>query len=435
MGPRGKAAATCTGLLILVMVVAVGFERDSSAQQPEPAGPEAAIGGFVRDEQRRPLQGVEFAVRSGGRVVGRSVTDERGEWIVAVRGPGTYRVTIDPDTLPRRTQLRDPDRTTLDGVEVTEGQVKRVIFALGPPREAGRSDLDRFLNLLVLGTRLGLVLAVASVGLSMIFGLTGLVNFSHGELVTFGALMAYFFADSAGGPAVPLVLATLFAVAAGGVLGFALERGLWRPLRRRRTGNVALIVVSIGLSLLLRHVYLIVFGGRPEPFGDFAIQRAYDIGPVSLPPKDYVMIVVCIVVLVLVGLLLQRTRLGTAMRAVADEHDLAEASGVDVRQVILVTWVTGTALAALGGVLQGLSDKVVWDMGFTMLLLMFAAVLLGGLGTAYGAMVGGLLIGVVTEVSTYWIESKYKLGVALGVLIIVVLLRPQGLLGHPERIG
>ena len=147
------------------------------------------------------------------------------------------------------------------------------------------------------------------------------------------------------------------------------------------------------------------------------------------------MIGVCIVVLVLVGLLLQRTRLGTAMRAVADEHDLAEASGVDVRQVILVTWVTGAALAALGGVLQGLSDNVVWDMGFTMLLLMFAAVLLGGLGTAYGAMVGGLLIGIVTEVSTYWIESKYKLGVALAVLIVVVLVRPQGILGRPERIG
>jgi neutral amino acid transport system permease protein len=132
---------------------------------------------------------------------------------------------------------------------------------------------------------------------------------------------------------------------------------------------------------------------------------------------------------------LQRTRLGTAMRAVSDSRELAEASGIDVQRIIVATWVIGAGLAALGGVLQGVSETVTWDMGFTLLLLMFAAVILGGIGTAYGAVLGAILIGLASQVSTYWISSKYRTGIALAVLIIAVLLRPQGLLGRSERIG
>jgi neutral amino acid transport system permease protein len=140
-------------------------------------------------------------------------------------------------------------------------------------------------------------------------------------------------------------------------------------------------------------------------------------------------------VLVGVALIMQKTRLGMSLRAVADLKDLAEASGIDVNRVILYTWIGCGALAALGGVLYGISDTVTWDMGFTLLLLMFAAVVLGGLGTAYGPMIGGVIIGVASQVSTYWISTKYRVGVALAVLIIAVLLRPQGILGRRERIG
>jgi neutral amino acid transport system permease protein len=123
------------------------------------------------------------------------------------------------------------------------------------------------------------------------------------------------------------------------------------------------------------------------------------------------------------------------MRAVSDQRDLAEASGINVERIILVTWISGAALAGLAGVFQGITDKITYDMGFTLLLSMFAAVILGGIGTAYGAMAGGLIIGVTTQVSTYWVESKYKLAVALAVLIAAVLLRPQGILGRAERVG
>jgi branched-chain amino acid transport system permease protein len=137
----------------------------------------------------------------------------------------------------------------------------------------------------------------------------------------------------------------------------------------------------------------------------------------------------------LVALVLERTRLGTAVRAVADERDLSEASGIDVQRVITVVWIGCGALSALGGILLALSEGVQWNMGFRLLLTMFAAVVLGGLGSAYGAMVGGLVVGVASEVSTYWLDPDFKIAVGLFILVLVLLVRPQGILGVRSRVG
>jgi branched-chain amino acid transport system permease protein len=150
---------------------------------------------------------------------------------------------------------------------------------------------------------------------------------------------------------------------------------------------------------------------------------------------DLFTIIICVVVLVLVALMLQRTKIGKAMRAVADNRDLAASSGIDVNRVILVVWVLGGALAALGGVLLGLSDQVQWDMGFRLLLLMFAGVTLGGLGTAYGALVGSLVVGVFVQMSTLVIASDVKYVGGLLLLIVILVIRPQGILGTRARIG
>jgi branched-chain amino acid transport system permease protein len=133
--------------------------------------------------------------------------------------------------------------------------------------------------------------------------------------------------------------------------------------------------------------------------------------------------------------MLRHTRIGTAMRSVADNKDLAKASGIDVDRVILYTWALAATLAGLGGILLGITQTVQWDMGFVLLLTMFAAVVLGGIGTAYGAAVGGLIIGVTTETSTFWLPVEFKVVVSLAVLILVLLVRPQGLFGQKERIG
>ncbi|MDX2343764.1 MAG: branched-chain amino acid ABC transporter permease, partial [Acidimicrobiia bacterium] len=142
-----------------------------------------------------------------------------------------------------------------------------------------------------------------------------------------------------------------------------------------------------------------------------------------------------LVVLALIGLFLTRTKLGTAMRAVSDNADLAESSGIDVSRVILVTWVVGAGLAGLGGVMFGISEQVQWDMGAKLLLLIFSAVILGGLGTAFGAMLGGFVVGVAIEMSTLVIPVEFKTAVALAILVVMLLVRPQGLLGIKERIG
>jgi len=217
--------------------------------------------------------------------------------------------------------------------------------------------------------------------------------------------------------------------------GGAQELGLWRPLRNRGTGLISMIVVSIGLAFAMRYAILVTIGGLPRPFTDYAIQSDMSLLGITTVPKNLIIIGFTIVVLALVGLFLTRTKLGTAMRAVSDNADLAESSGIDVSRVVLITWVGGSGLAALGGVMFGISEQVQWDMGFKLLLLIFAAVILGGLGTAFGAMVGGFIVGVVVEMSTLVIPVEFKTAVAMAILIVMLLLRPQGLLGSRERIG
>jgi len=196
-----------------------------------------------------------------------------------------------------------------------------------------------------------------------------------------------------------------------------------------------MLVISIGLSFAIRNVILVIFGGEPKTYIDYAVQQEQAFLGIETVPKNVFIILSSLVILGAVGLFLQKTRTGIALRAVSDNKDLAESSGIDVNRVILVTWVMGSGLAGLGGVYFGLSEAVQWNMGFRLLLLIFAAVVLGGLGTAYGAMLGGFIIGLSVELSTFWISNELKNAVALGILVLMLLVRPQGLLGTKERLG
>ncbi|HVI38363.1 MAG TPA: branched-chain amino acid ABC transporter permease, partial [Gaiellales bacterium] len=259
-----------------------------------------------------------------------------------------------------------------------------------------------------------------------------LTNFAHSELVTIGAVVAWYLNVQAG---MPLIWAGVLALFIGAAVGALNDLALWRPLRRRGTGLVAALVVSIGLSLSLRYLIQIVFGGRSRPYVGYQNQKAIDYGLFSLTNRALASIVISVIVLVLVALMLQRTKIGKAMRAVADNRDLAASSGIDVDRVIQVVWALGGALATLGGILLGLSDSVQWDMGYRLLLLMFAGVTLGGLGTAYGALIGSLVVGVFVQVSTLIIPSDIKYVGGLLLLIVVLVIRPQGILGSRVRVG
>ena len=433
MGHRVRARAGATWLVFVLAVLAAPALLTTSTAAAQAEGP-AITGRLV--QSGKPVPGVKITVKRGRTPIGTTTSDAAGNWRIPVGTGGTYQVTLDKKTIPKGFKLADAGRTTLPGVVVQSEGDKFVLFPFGEAGPAGPSDFEELLNLAVGGIKFGLIVSLAAVGLSLVFGTTGLINFAHGELVTFGALIAWYVnASGGGGPGVPLLFAGAVGVVAGGLLGGGLDLGLWRPLRRRRTGTTALIVVSIGLALFLRYIFLVIFKGNPRSFEQFATQQPWNLGPLSILPKDAVIIVVAVAVLVTLGLLLERTKLGTAVRAVTDDPDLAESSGVDVKRIILVVWIVSAALAGLGGVLLGTSEAVQWDMGLRILLVMFAAVILGGLGTAFGAILGGLVIGVISEVSTFWFPTDYKIAFALLVLIIVLLVRPQGILGVRERVG
>lgn len=415
--------------LLLVLAFGLGLAAFSpGVAQAEGTG--EVLTGTVQTSRSGPIEDVQIEVTtSDGQEIESVETDAEGRWEVELPGPGEYVVTLDEGDLPDTVELSNTNTRT---VTVDEGRRQAVIIGLEDGSRGAGGGGIRAVQLLVDGIRFGLLIAMAAVGLSLIFGTTGLTNFAHGEIVTFGALAAWYVNVTMGLHFFP---ATVIAVIIGGIAGALQDRVVWRPLRSRGTGLIAMLVISIGLSLLVRYIFLYQFGGRTRPYAQYAVQRAWSVGPVDIAPKTFWSIVASLVVLFLVGLGLQRTRLGKAMRAVADNGDLASASGIDTQRVIMLVWVFGGALAAFGGVLQGLNQQVSWQVGFQLLLLMFAGVTLGGLGTAYGALVGSLVVGVFISVSTIWIADELKNVGALLILILVLLVRPQGILGRAERVG
>jgi len=394
------------------------------------------------------VEGVELSIDD----VGGATTDKDGNFRIAVTSPGEYSITLNMATLPEGVTLKDPTRNNLV-VTVSENADQRIIFPLVTADtviEVSESNFSvrRVSQLTLEGLKLGLYLAMASIGLSLIFGTTGLVNFAHAELITWGTLMAYFFniyglvgtfGFLAGWPApfgagVNFIVATALAAVMGGVLGYVLNRGVFRPARNSGVSLLAQMVMTIGMAILLRYVFVYFFGSRYRVYKDYSSQRANSFLGMELTSRDAAAMVVSIIILIAVGIGLNRTRTGRAMRAVSDNRDLAESSGINVERVIAQVWIFGGALAALSGTFFGF-DTVKWDIGARILLLVFAAVTLGGLGTSYGALVGALMVGIAINWSTLVIDTELKNMTALVMLILALLLRPQGILGQKQRIG
>ncbi|HEU0214556.1 MAG TPA: branched-chain amino acid ABC transporter permease [Jiangellaceae bacterium] len=434
-----RLAVAVAGLLAALAVVVVGT---GTAWAQEEESPES-IRGFLRNDGV-PVEGVTITVSGDDGEVGSAETDAEGAWEVPVPGPGSYEVVLDTETLPSDVPgvVSDTITTTVNPL-----QDKAVLFRIGEPGSdtGGGGDTttvpaegstetaqpSQIWQLVASGLRFGLILGLAALGLSLIFGTMGLTNFAHGELVTFGAIVAWFLNDAG----LPLIAAAALAVVLSGAFGWVQDVGFWRPLRRRGSGLIAMMIISIGVGLILRYLYLYFFAGQRRSYNQYVVQRALDFGPFGYAPRDLWIMGVALVVLGLVATALIKTRIGKATRAVSDNPALASASGIDVDRVITTVWIVGTALAGLAGVLFGLIQQVDYLLGFRVLLLVFAAVVLGGLGTAWGAMIGALVVGVFVEVSTLLIPSELKYAGVLAVLILILLVRPQGILGRAERIG
>lgn len=289
-----------------------------------------------------------------------------------------------------------------------------------------------FLQLFANGLVTGSVIAIAAVGVSIVYGILRLVNFAYGDLMAFGALSAYAFNGPLG---LGLVPATLLAMLLTAALSLVLDVVLWRPLRARRAGFTSLFLASIGLALVLRQTLLLGYGPQPQKYR-VDPYKVYVLGDVRLSEAQFVSVVAAALVILALGLFLARTTLGRTMRSVADDRELAAVAGVNVGGVIAFTWVLSGLLAAAAGVLAGLVQTTFDpNFGFTLLLPIFAAVVLGGIGSAYGALAGGLLLGMAMELSTWTpffggVNPVYKPVVAFVVLAATLIVRPQGLFGR-----
>ncbi|CCI02175.1 branched-chain amino acid ABC transporter permease [Microcystis aeruginosa LEGE 11464] len=278
-------------------------------------------------------------------------------------------------------------------------------------------------QLLFNGLAVGSIIALAAVGLTLTCGILRLSNFAHGDFMTLGAYITWL----VNAQGVNLWLAMPVGAAVTAIAMLIAERLLWKPMRDRRADSTTLIIISIGLALFLRNGILMIWGGSNQRY-DLPVMTATEIFGIKVAFDRLLVIGLAIIVIIALHFLLQKTKIGKAMRAVADSNDLARVTGINVEWVVFWTWIiTGVLTALAGGMFGLITGGVRPNMGWFLILPMFAAVILGGIGNPYGAIAGALIIGVAQEISVPLIGSDYKLAVALLIMILLLLFRPQGL--------
>jgi neutral amino acid transport system permease protein len=280
------------------------------------------------------------------------------------------------------------------------------------------------------GLSTGSIYALGAVGLTLVYGILKLVNFAHGDFLTFGAYIAFLINITWG---LPFVAAIVGAMVATAVLGVLLEKVMWGPMRSRGAGMLQLLLMAIGLALVIRYVIQFVWSTELRQL-DVNRTATVDFLGLSIGRIFFITIIIGIVVLVGTGLMLRFSLLGKRMRALSDNLELAETAGIDTSRVILMTWILAGAFAGLAGVMAGATTQLQPELGFEYLLPIFAVVVLGGIGNAYGALAAGVVLGVVTEWSTLLIEARWKTAIGFLILILVLIIRPQGIFGRAKGI-
>ena len=280
------------------------------------------------------------------------------------------------------------------------------------------------------GLSLGAIYALGAVGLTLVYGILKLVNFAHGDFLTFGAYMAYLVNVTW---ELPLVFGVAFAIVTTALLGILLEKVMWGPMRGRGAGMLQLLLMAIGLAFVIRYGIQFIWGTELRQL-DVNRTATVNFLDLRIGRTQLIVIVVGFATLIATGLMLRVTLLGKRMRALSDDLDLAETSGIDTSRVILYTWLFAAGLAGLAGVFAGALTQLQPELGFELLLPIFAAVVLGGIGNAFGALAAGIVLGVVIEWSTFFVAPGLKLAVGFLILIIVLIIRPQGIFGQARAV-
>ena len=299
------------------------------------------------------------------------------------------------------------------------------------------------MGLVVNGAVLGAIIALGAIGLTLIYGILNFANIAHGDYMTLGAYLTLFIVGGALaalgiegtglGPftfGYPVLLALPVAAAAVAAVAIGLDALIYRRLRERGVNAVVLAMASLGVAIALRGLVQIVWSGDAQRLPRESKSVYHLPMDVRVPPDAIFVAVVAVALVTAVYLILTRTKMGKAMRATADNPQLARVSGIDTQRVIRWTWAMGASLAATAGVLLAVYQaQMLPIMGWRFLIPLFAAAILGGIGNPYGALVGAFAIGVASEVSTQWINPSYKPAVAFAILIAMLLARPRGIFG------
>ncbi|NVM26988.1 MAG: branched-chain amino acid ABC transporter permease [Desulfobacterales bacterium] len=296
-------------------------------------------------------------------------------------------------------------------------------------------------QLIVYGIISGSITTLGAIGLSLTYRILNFANFSHGDIMSLGAFLALAsltllrglgIPGTPFGPlsfGLPMILAFFIALLLTGLAAIIIDRILY--LKLRRMGPIILLVASVGVSFSLRNIIQFIWGPQPQYyFKAIQIARKIPLLGIRIKPDEVFIIIVAALLVIGLHFFLQKTKTGKAMRAASDNMELARVSGIDTEKVIMWTWAIGASLAAAGGILAGIEDKFITpNMGWQMLLPIFAAVILGGIGNPYGAMAGGMIIGLSGELSTAFISTAYKPAVAFVIIVIMLLIKPRGLFG------
>ncbi|MBT1169726.1 SdrD B-like domain-containing protein [Bifidobacterium sp. SO4] len=455
---------TVFALLMALSIAAPGRAFAAEAVPTcNPTATNGCVNGILQDADKKPIANV--TLKLSGKEEATATTDAEGKWAFSVTADGEYTVTMDESVakehgLKAAAATVEIEKNSFDKARQVVRFDKPVAASANGSGKSGSGSTasgtqsgssvssdtaqtangssatanigKRIWQQLFSGVIFGLMLGLMSVGMNLVYGTTGLSSFSHGEQVTLGGLMAYVGTQVLHWPLIP---AAVFAVAIGALTGWIQNELVWAPLRRKRVGTMQQMIVTIGLSMALQYLFQFFFGGDIKGITK-SIPASFTIGPVTTDAPTLISAAIAIIVIVGVTLFLYRTRLGRATRAVSDNAALASASGINVEQVVRIVWILSCGMAALSGVLLGVYlNGISWNTGATLLLLMFAAVTLGGLGTANGALVGSLIIGIVADMSSLVIPNDMRYASALAILIIVLLIRPQGLFGKQQRVG
>ena len=301
-----------------------------------------------------------------------------------------------------------------------------------------KTPLQLFVQQLINGISLGAIYALIALGYTMVYGILRLINFAHGDVYMVGAFAGYYIARTVGighagasGP-LPFFAVMVASMAICAVLGFVIERGAYRPLRRTHRLNA--LITAIGVSLLLENLGQIIFGADPKLFPELVSRTTFSLGIVQISNVQLIVVGTAVALTLGLQFIVHRTRMGTAMRAVSFSHDAAGLMGINTNRVISFTFVLGSALAAAAGILVGLyNPKIDPLMGIMPGLKAFVAAVLGGIGNIPGAILGGLIMGTAETLTVGYLSSTYRDAITFVILVAVLLFRPTGLLGTPQR--